>query len=143
MAGRRPPVTIRAPATTPAVTDDSTRTRCRGLASGPIVVSSAIGSPTTNLEAWQARAETASSYRLRGASTRDMGSEAPLPGVGKPQPAEFGGGRVQVDVVEHDRGRLPAELEAHRLERLAADRGEPPRGRGRAGHRHGVPHTAR
>ena len=72
MAGRRPPATIRAPATTPAVTQDSTSTRCRGLASGPMVVPSAVGSPTTNPAAWETSADTASSYRLRGASTRDM-----------------------------------------------------------------------
>src|SRR3984885_15406453 len=37
-----------------------------------MVVSSACGSPTTSAEACQTSAETASSYLLRGASTRDM-----------------------------------------------------------------------
>jgi hypothetical protein len=64
--------------------------------------------------------------------------EARLPGVGEAQAAQLGRDRAQVDVVEHDRGRLAAQFEGDRLEALAADRGDPPPGRGRPGDRHDV-----
>ena len=71
-----------------------------------------------------------------GARGEDPGlRDAGLAGVhqrGEPQPRH---GRGQVGVVEHDRGRLAAELERDPLELLAADRGDLAAGRGRAGER--------
>ncbi len=61
------------------------------------------------------------------------GDVAGLPGVAQAGAEEHGGHVLEVGVGQHDRGGLPAELQGHGLELLAARGGDPPAHRRGAG----------
>ena len=112
----------------------STRSCWRFATSGPISVAASAGSPT--VEAADHRRQRVDDLvvalaagedaRLRNARLAVVHQRRDL------EPLDRGG---EVGVVEDDRGRLAAELEAHALELLTADRGDAPARGGRTGER--------
>ena len=112
----------------------STRSCWRWATSGPISVAGSSGSPTC-MPPTIGR-ERVDDLVVVGAAGEDAGlRDARLAVVHERRELQALHRRGEVGVVEDDRGRLAAELEADALELLTADRGDAATGRGGTGER--------
>ena len=116
-----PPTTTCAPSSWPSAMYFSTRSCWRCATSGPISVAASTGSPTCSEPTISG--ERLDDFVVALAAREDAGlRDARLTVVHERRELEPVHRGFEVGVVEDDRGRLAAELEAHALQLLAADR---------------------